>query len=104
MRHVLRTRVEAVKALAAFFDQLAKRQEPVSASPHLAQLYGQLAPPPVPKDGEEEGTQGLRGTREPVEVIGYLRKRGAKIPSASNVGLEEWVAASETEASSEIEN
>jgi hypothetical protein len=48
MRHVLRARVEAVKALAVFFDQLEHAGEQtgtgkrlkIRASKHLAEVYG----------------------------------------------------------------
>jgi glycerol-3-phosphate O-acyltransferase / dihydroxyacetone phosphate acyltransferase len=69
MRHVLRARVEAVNALAGFFDQLEKEGKvKVRASIHLARLYGEGG------EGEEYGW------RYASEVVDFLKKRGAKIP------------------------
>ncbi|KAK0505265.1 hypothetical protein EDD18DRAFT_1061095 [Armillaria luteobubalina] len=83
MRHVLRARVEAVKALAVFFDQLERvgTGKKVKASRHLARIYG-----------FEEGGEGWRGA---TEVVRFLRAKGAKIPSVSYVPTEEdWMALS----------
>ncbi|PBK95343.1 acyltransferase [Armillaria gallica] len=83
MRHVLRARVEAVKALAVFFDQLerAGTGKKVKASRHLARIYG-----------FEEGGEGWRSA---TEVVRFLRAKGAKIPSISYVPTEEdWMALS----------
>ncbi|KAK0240807.1 hypothetical protein EDD85DRAFT_816261 [Armillaria nabsnona] len=83
MRHVLRARVEAVKALAVFFDQLerAGTGKKVKASRHLARIYG-----------FEEGGEGWRSA---TEVVRFLRAKGAKIPSVSYVPTEEdWMALS----------
>ncbi|KAJ6507374.1 hypothetical protein C8R47DRAFT_1037202 [Mycena vitilis] len=94
MRHVLRARVEAVKALAEFFEQLrmqstqsrARGGMRVKASPHLARLYGGIE---VAEGQEEEGW------REASEVIAFLTKRGAKIPHMKHVQIEgEWAALS----------
>ncbi|KAK0475577.1 hypothetical protein IW261DRAFT_1567977 [Armillaria novae-zelandiae] len=83
MRHVLRARVEAVKALAVFFDQLERvgMGKKVKASRHLARIYG-----------FEEGGEGWRSA---TEVVRFLRAKGAKIPSVSYVPTEEdWMALS----------
>ncbi|PBK73412.1 acyltransferase [Armillaria solidipes] len=83
MRHVLRARVEAVKALAVFFDQLERAEtgKKVKASRHLARIYG-----------FEEGGEGWRSA---TEVVRFLRAKGAKIPSVSYVPTEEdWMALS----------
>ncbi|KAK0194937.1 hypothetical protein F5146DRAFT_1023500 [Armillaria mellea] len=83
MRHVLRARVEAVKALAVFFDQLerAGTGKKVKASRHLARIYG-----------FEEGGEGWRSA---TEVVRFLRAKGAKIPAVSYVPTEEdWMALS----------
>ncbi|KAK0225417.1 hypothetical protein IW262DRAFT_1479862 [Armillaria fumosa] len=83
MRHVLRARVEAVKALAVFFDQLERVEtgKKVKASKHLARVYG-----------FEEGGEGWRSA---TEVVRFLRAKGAKIPSVSYVPTEEdWMALS----------
>ncbi|KAJ6625367.1 glycerol-3-phosphate-acyltransferase [Mycena sp. CBHHK59/15] len=93
MRHVLRARVEAVKALAAFFEQLrvqssqsrARGGMRVKASLHLARLYGGVEVGSNAKEGE--------GWREASEVIAFLTARGAKIPLMRHVQVEgEWAA------------
>ncbi|KII92721.1 hypothetical protein PLICRDRAFT_696028 [Plicaturopsis crispa FD-325 SS-3] len=102
MRHVLRARAEAVRALASFFDQLEKAPDGkrVRASAHLARAFGgtldevdaladvdgAVKPPPVPE-----------GWRSAQEVVAFLKKRGAKIASLEQ-GIEgvegEWAALS----------
>ena len=84
MRHVLRARVEAVKALASLFDQIERSGsgKKVKASQHLARQYG----------WEEDG----EGWRTAAEVVRYLRARGAKIPTiqSSSAMDDNWAAAS----------
>ncbi|KIY68481.1 glycerol-3-phosphate-acyltransferase [Cylindrobasidium torrendii FP15055 ss-10] len=83
MRHLLRARVEAVKAVASLFDQLersgsAKR---LRSSAHLARRFGWM-----------DGAQGMRSA---AEVIQYLIVRGAKIPAIrSSADDADWVALS----------
>lgn len=79
-----------MKALAAFFDQLERagsgRKLRVHASRHLARAYGVVGP----GDGDE-------GSREASEVIRFLVRRGAKIPTSGRGTLkleEEWAVAS----------
>lgn len=97
MRHVLRARVEAVKALAGFFAQLERADagKKVKASVHLAALYGVVVKPQEgleDMDGNPLEPQGLRTSREVVE---FLRKRGAKIPTLVGGEIEgEWAALS----------
>jgi len=85
VRHVLRSRVEAVNALASYFDHLARagRDKKVKASPHLAKMY----------DGEEEGW------RYASEIITFLKKRGAEIPTLGQGPLrDDWALSSEAES------
>lgn len=73
IRHVLRARVEAVKALVAFIAHIEKdapEERRVKSSKHLAELYG-------------NGQEGWRNGRE---VVSFLRKRGATI-----AGLEDSI-------------
>ncbi|KAG7098271.1 hypothetical protein E1B28_000233 [Marasmius oreades] len=95
MRHVLRARLEAIKALASFFEQLGRAGDrtklKVKASRHLAQLYGGIDDNVFGGDKLEE----VQGWRYASEVISFLQKRGAKIPSIKrNVAAheEEWAA------------
>lgn len=84
VRHVLRTRVEAVKALASLFDQLErmKGSQRLKASPHLAKMYGGFTHTDMPEVKVEEGVQSpVEGWRDVHEVIRFLKERGAKIPS-----------------------
>ncbi|KAF8725175.1 hypothetical protein AX14_008302 [Amanita brunnescens Koide BX004] len=78
VRHLLRARADAVKALASFFDQLEKDQtgKRIKASARLARLYGFT-------DVELGGWRYVR------EVTGYLKARGARIPSGN---IEGWAA------------
>ena len=86
VRHVLRARVEATNGLAGVFDSLTRTgwEKKVVASGHLARMYGK----------SEEGG----GWRDAGEVIQFLRKRGAKIPSVVQGPMEDdWAASSEGE-------
>ncbi|KAL0572774.1 hypothetical protein V5O48_009187 [Marasmius crinis-equi] len=96
MRHVLRSRLEAIKSLASFFEQLERAGDrsklKVKASRHLAQIYGGLED--TTRFGVSSGSGDLsdepEGWRYATEVIAYLKKRGAKIPSMKRaVGTEE---------------
>ena len=86
---MLRTRVEAVKALASFFDQLERMKSPrrLKASPHLARMYGSFARAVKVEDMDSP----VEGWRDVDEVIKFLKERGAKIPTS---GYEEWAALS----------
>ncbi|KAF8798742.1 glycerol-3-phosphate-acyltransferase [Phlegmacium glaucopus] len=86
VRHVLRSRVEAMNALAGFFDQLAcaGAGKQVKASPHLAKRFGGRT------SSDEEGW------RYGAEVMTFLQKRGANIPTLRQGPLEdEWALSSE---------
>lgn len=76
VRHVLKARVEAVNALASFFDQLEREggNKRVNSSLHLARLFGQVT----------DGESSEKGWRYSKEVVGFLRQRGAKIPTLGN--------------------
>lgn len=115
MRHVLRARIEAVKALASFFDQLEQssksKSKQVYASDHLALRYGKFVGPPTATTTTRPAIASLpssdsisegdfytlpppNGRRDAREVIEFLRKRGAKIPMLSRSWQEsEWAAA-----------
>jgi glycerol-3-phosphate O-acyltransferase / dihydroxyacetone phosphate acyltransferase len=99
VRHVLRSRVEAMNALACFFDQLARAGagKKVRASPHLAERFGgsTVAKSKADLSDEQETTEGRRYA---VEVITFLQKRGAKIPTLRQGPLEdEWALSSDGE-------
>ncbi|RDB16781.1 Glycerol-3-phosphate O-acyltransferase 2 [Hypsizygus marmoreus] len=92
VRHVLRARIEAVKALAGFFDYLDRTPQAtrVNASMHLARVYGHLDPPdPSTPDAEAVSWRDVH------EVIQFLKKRGAKIPTLKQGAIDgEWAALS----------
>ena len=73
IRHVLRARVEAVKALIAFIAHIEKgapTERRVKSSKHLAEMYG----------------NSQEGWRNGKEIVSFLRKRGARI-----TGLEDSI-------------
>ena len=101
MRHVLRARIEAVRALASLFEQLEREpSKRLRASAHLAKAYGGLVEESkgaeIKADGTSEDVLALpEGWRTAREVIDYLRARGGKIPRLGGVEREEgeWAAA-----------
>lgn len=76
IRHVLRARVEATNALAAFFDALAGdgSNKKIKVRPHLGRIYG------VQNEGASYSGD-VESWRYAGEVVGFLKKRGAKIPT-----------------------
>lgn len=84
MRHVLRARGEAVRALASFFAALegaGGEDKQVVASAHLARRFGWVDGVKVSMEEQGQGpvevqVQGYRHARE---VISFLRMRGARI-------------------------
>ncbi|KAG6334586.1 hypothetical protein ID866_4496 [Astraeus odoratus] len=101
MRHVLRARGEAVRAVASFFaalDAEGDRKE-VVASVHLARLFGRIADTKTKNEAGEIIVE-TKGYRHAQEVIAFLKAKGAKIPALGG-GIEgEWDAglSSEEEA------
>ncbi|KAJ8078021.1 hypothetical protein PM082_000223 [Marasmius tenuissimus] len=101
MRHVLRSRLEAIKSLASFFEQLERAGDrsklKVKASRHLAQIYGGLEGGAT-RFGSDDDVHHHeeQGWRYATEVMAFLRKRGAKVPSLKHrAGTEEeWAALS----------
>lgn len=77
VRHVLRSRVEAMNALARFFDELADAgsDKRVKASLHLAERFGGGR---TGVDLSDE-TETIEGWRYGVEVIRFLEKLGGKV-------------------------
>ena len=92
VRHVLRARVEAVKSLSSFFDDLQQcpRGTQLLASVHLARTYGQVVQRGI---NEATGLPESEGLRNVYEIIGFLTQRGAKIPTLKQAsGETEWAA------------
>jgi len=99
VRHVLRSRVEAMNALACFFDQLGRAGsgKKVKSSPHLAERFGVKSKVSLSADTDEH-----EGWRYAVEVITFLQKRGARIPTLRQGPLEDdWALSSDCEGDSE---
>ncbi|CAA7263179.1 unnamed protein product [Cyclocybe aegerita] len=102
VRHVLRSRVEAMNALAGFFDSLGQAgyDKKIKASPHLARMYGGgvgsgsgSGADASLREGQDGGVE--EGWRYGGEVVTFLKKRGAKIPTLGQGPMkDEWAALS----------
>ncbi|TFK54569.1 glycerol-3-phosphate-acyltransferase [Heliocybe sulcata] len=99
IRHVLRARVQAARALASFFEQLEKGADAqgkwVRASAHLARQFGGRI------DEDDTGKEidsgvssycGPTGWRSAREVVAFLRRKGAKITGLERRVEGEWAA------------
>ncbi|KAF9478620.1 glycerol-3-phosphate-acyltransferase [Pholiota conissans] len=96
IRHVLRSRVEAVNALAGFFDNISSNgSRKLKASPHLARIYGGHVVERVAGIGSEGEEGKTEGWRYASEVVVFLKKRGGQIRSVMQGEMrDEWAAAS----------
>jgi glycerol-3-phosphate O-acyltransferase/dihydroxyacetone phosphate acyltransferase len=102
VRHVLRSRVEAVNALAGFFDNIASNgSKKLKASAHLARIYGGHVDVAETRSRASSGSSAevtetkAEGWRSASEVVAFLKKRGAKIPSLMQGELlDDWAAMS----------
>jgi glycerol-3-phosphate O-acyltransferase / dihydroxyacetone phosphate acyltransferase len=101
VRHVLRARAEAARALASFFQHLEQAPEGkrVKASAHLARAYGGWVEE-VKTENNHDGNEVVdvyqppAGWRSAKEVVAFLRNKGAKIANLEH-GIEgEWAALS----------
>ncbi|EGO00424.1 hypothetical protein SERLA73DRAFT_181008 [Serpula lacrymans var. lacrymans S7.3] len=88
MKHVLRARGEAVKALLSFLSQLESTPDTkrVKASLHLAKIYGWT--------DATDGSETPEGWRSAKEVTAFLRRKGAKIASLQEHIEGDWAALS----------
>lgn len=101
IKHVLRARVEAARALASFIQSLssAPRDKRILAADHLATLYGgfaEAAPSLLSSDATSESAQQQRrqGFRYANEVIQFLRDHGANIARLqTTIADDYWAAA-----------
>lgn len=109
VRHVLRARVEAINALAGFFDHLQRMgasgsDSKVKASVHLARLYGGMVVSPSQSHHDGGITDSEQGYRSVKEIVSFLKDRGAKIPTLRHGRFEEeWAASSDAEGYSTTE-
>ena len=88
----------AVNALAEFFDHLARsgRDKKVKASPHLARMFGGEVSVSASEGGAEASPP--EAWRYASEIIGFLEKRGAQIPTLGQGPLRDaWALSSEGE-------
>ena len=98
VRHVLRSRVKAMNALACFFDHLTRAgaDKKVKASPHLAKKFGAgitVIKPKVDLSDVTDEQETIEGWRYAAEVITFLQQRGATIPTLGQGPLEdEWLS------------
>ncbi|KAL4078255.1 hypothetical protein V8B97DRAFT_1865729 [Scleroderma yunnanense] len=106
MRHVLRARVQAVRAVASFFTALDVEggEKEVLASVHLARHFGRVEEIKVKGEGRQSldteiiETKGYRHARE---VSAFLTAKGAKIPVLEQGEIEgEYVLSGEEENTS----
>jgi len=99
MRHLLRARGEAVKALAEFFATLEASgdDKTVNASIHLAKQFGWVEGIPYSSSSDggvkDEGPADVKGYRKAREVIAFLRARGAKVATLDRKIDGDWVGA-----------
>jgi hypothetical protein len=102
MRHLLRARGEAVKALAEFLTTLEASGDGknVIASIHLAKKFGWVEEnsPTSTDDGRDgDALPDAKGYRRAREVITFLRARGAKIATLDRKIEGDWVLSSDEE-------
>lgn len=94
MRHVLRARGEAVRALASFFAALedAGEDKQVVACAHLARRFGWVDEVKVNMEEQGQGPAEVQvqGYRHATEVISFLRLRGAKIATLERKNEGGW--------------
>ncbi|KAG1829658.1 hypothetical protein EV424DRAFT_1526312 [Suillus variegatus] len=101
MRHLLRARGEAVKALAEFLTTLeaSGEEKSVIASIHLAKRFGWVeenSPTSLADDGgDSDPVTDARGYRRAREVIAFLRSRGAKIATLDRKIEGDWALSSD---------
>jgi len=105
MRHVLRARAEAVRAVASFFAALDAEGDgkDVLASVHLARQFGRVEEVRSKCEGGQDiddETVKTKGYRRAREVSAFLRARGARIPALVREIEGEWALSSEEEGTS----
>lgn len=97
IRHVLRARIEAAKALSSLFGQLEKApSKSIRASSHLVRAYGGTLDSrtgALTLEGGDIVIEEPAGWRSAREVLDFLKKRGAKIGGLEREFEGEWAAA-----------
>ncbi|KAG1739316.1 hypothetical protein EDB19DRAFT_1895530 [Suillus lakei] len=103
MRHLLRARGEAVKALAEFLTTLEASGDGknVIASIHLAKRFGWVeensSTSSADNGGDGDALPDAKGYRQAREVIAFLRARGAKIATLDRKIEGDWALSSDEE-------
>ncbi|KAG2127522.1 hypothetical protein DEU56DRAFT_958736 [Suillus clintonianus] len=103
MRHLLRARGEAVKALAEFLTTLEASGDgkSVIASIHLAKRFGWVeensSTSSSDNGGDGDALPDAKGYRKAREVIAFIRARGGKIATLDRKIEGDWVLSSDEE-------
>jgi glycerol-3-phosphate O-acyltransferase/dihydroxyacetone phosphate acyltransferase len=111
IRHVLRARSDAVRALSAFMallDAPGAQQRWVRASPHLALAHGGRVEDLKPSEQDSESgvpRADKQGWRTAAEVVRYLSSKGAKIQTLDRpIESDHWASVETGAEDSEVED
>jgi glycerol-3-phosphate O-acyltransferase/dihydroxyacetone phosphate acyltransferase len=91
IRHVLRARLNASRALASYLEELQRSDRLLLASQHIPDL-DEAMPTDMTSGGSNTGSPIPR--RSASAVIGYLRSKGAKIAQLNVKDASDWAALS----------
>lgn len=95
IRHVLRARLDASRALSSYLEELQRSDRLVVASQYVPGLDQEERVPTDKVHEESKATTGLLASkRSAVVAIEYLRKKGARIAQLSNRDATDWAALS----------
>ncbi|KAF8608633.1 hypothetical protein BDV93DRAFT_518712 [Ceratobasidium sp. AG-I] len=95
IRHVLRARLDASRALASYLEELQRLDRLVLASQYVPGLDQGTRVPTDKVHGDSNATTGLAASkRSAVAAIEYLRSKGARIAQLSNRDATDWAALS----------
>jgi glycerol-3-phosphate O-acyltransferase / dihydroxyacetone phosphate acyltransferase len=101
VRHVLRARTDAVRALAGLLTYLETEapQRQLVAAPHLARAYGGRVQSVPPSGAASEIDAVEKGVRSAGEVVRFLRAKGARVAGLEEPIEGDWVSLSPGELS-----
>lgn len=95
IRHVLRARLNATRALANYLEELQRSDRLILASQHVPGLDEGMRVPVNKVRVDSDTTVGLAATKRPaMTAIAYLRSKGAKIAQLSVKDTSDWAALS----------
>ncbi len=95
IRHVLRTRIEACRALESYLAELEREGGRIPARPWLAEAAAFGGEYPTPKEHHEDGEEqdwNPEGSRDGKELVAYLRQQGARILASQHEEHGEWAS------------